>query len=307
MDNRKIFLDLIQRRLSYLKAEVSLANSLNLTDINIYAENFYRDLLNLMGYTFNNTNFNIQNCAHVDLIDTKNKVAIQVTSQNDSEKIKEAIYGFYKDPEHKYYKLKLLLLSKDAKDYKTKFGKNFDHKKDVIDINRLFAEINNKEFEDIQKIATFLDTQILTERKQTESSEVETIMALINYLSQNKNRVILDAEIIVDPEKKIEKRFKVYSSYLREQYQNLFCSYNQALMIATEKIDSVNAIIISEYLRDESDILLIKENNDPKLALSSLVELFYSKLSINGLKFDKQAIKFYLLDELIKCNVFPNK
>jgi hypothetical protein len=60
-------------------------------------------------------------------------------------------------------------------------------------------------------------------------------------------------------------------------------------------------------LKDESDIILTKENNNPKLALHSLVELFYGKLSSNGVTFDKQAIKFYLLDELIKCNVFPNK
>ena len=69
----------------------------------------------------------------------------------------------------------------------------------------------------------------------------------------------------------------------------------------------MEAEIISDFLKDESDIILTKENNNPKLALHSLVELFYGKLSSNGVTFDKQAIKFYLLDELIKCNVFPNK
>lgn len=69
----------------------------------------------------------------------------------------------------------------------------------------------------------------------------------------------------------------------------------------------MEAEIISDFLKDESDIILTKENNNPKLALHSLVELFYEKLSSNGVKFDKQAIKFYLLDELINCNVFPNK
>jgi hypothetical protein len=69
----------------------------------------------------------------------------------------------------------------------------------------------------------------------------------------------------------------------------------------------VEAEIIADFLRDESDIILTKENNNAKLALHSLVELFYDKLSEKGVVFNKQAIKFYLLDELIKCNVFPNK
>src|SRR5690606_23746555 len=93
MDNRQSYLTLIGRRLAYLKAEVELLNSLNLTDINVYAENFYRDFFNLLGYEFENTNFIENNFAHIDLIDTKNKLAIQVTSQNDNKKIKEAIDG----------------------------------------------------------------------------------------------------------------------------------------------------------------------------------------------------------------------
>lgn len=40
MDNRHLYLTLIGKRLAYLKTEVELFNSLNLTDINVYAENF---------------------------------------------------------------------------------------------------------------------------------------------------------------------------------------------------------------------------------------------------------------------------
>src|SRR5690606_27999550 len=38
----------------------------------------------------------------------------------------------------------------------------------------------------------------------------------------------------------------------------------------------------ADFLRDESDIILTRENNNPKLALHSLVELFYGKLSVNS-------------------------
>jgi hypothetical protein len=308
MDNRQSYISLIIRRLSYLKTEVTAFNTLNLTDINVIAENFYRDFFNLIGFKFTNTNFESNNYAHIDLIDTVNKQAIQVTSQNDNIKIKEAIDGFFAKPENKDYKLQILLISKDAKNYRTKFGNNFNHKEDVLDINRLLAIINDiTEIDTIKGIADFLNKNVLTERRKTECSEVETIMELINYLSLNKNRVIIDKAINVDPKNKIENRFSEHSDYLKQQYSELYAKYNGALVEATSKIDGVEAEIISDFLKDESDIILTKENNNPKLALHSLVELFYGKLSSNGVTFDKQAIKFYLLDELIKCNVFPNK
>lgn len=308
MDNRQSYISLIIRRLSYLKTEVTAFNTLNLTDINVIAENFYRDFFNLIGFKFTNTNFESNNYAHIDLIDTVNKQAIQVTSQNDNIKIKEAIDGFFAKSENKDYKLQILLISKDAKDYRTKFGNNFNHKEDVLDINRLLAIISDiAEIDTIKGIADFLDKNVLTERHKAECSEVETIMELINYLSLNKNRIIDDIVIDVDPKFKIENRFSEHSEYLKQQYSNLYAKYNGPLVEATSKIDGVQAEIISEYLRDESDIMLTKENNNPKMALYSLVDLFYNKLSSNGVTFDKQAIKFYLLDELIKCNVFPNK
>ena len=308
MDNRHIYISLITKRLTYLQKEVENFNSLNLTDINIFAENFYRDLFNLIGFKFNNTNFESNNFAYIDLIDTVNKQAIQITSQNDNIKIKEAIDGFFAKPENKDYKLQLFLISKNAKNYRTKFGNDFNHKEDVIDVKRLLAIINDiKEINTIKNIADFLDYNVLTERKKTECSEVETIMELINHLSLNKNRVIIDKAVNVDPKNKIDNRFSEHSDYLKKQYSELYAKYNGALVEATSKIDGVEAEIISDFLKDESDIILTKENNNPKLALHSLVELFYNKLSSNGVKFDKQAIKFYLLEELIKCYVFPNK
>lgn len=306
MDNRQSYITVITRRLNYLRAEVESFNTLNLTDINVYAENFYRDFLKLLGFNFTNTNYYEQNYAHIDLIDEDHKLAIQVTSQNDNEKIRSAIEGFHAKPEYQGYNLKVLLIAKKAKDYRTKFGHDFNHKEDVLDVDKLLKQIEDKTTPELKEIADFLDNEILPQRKPSESNEVETIMTLIDYLSQNKNREIKDNETIVDPQKKIEVRFSEHSYFIKHQYSSLYGKYNFALITASEKIDTVDAEIISDYLQDESDLLLTKNDNNPKLALAELVNMFYEKLTTNGLKFDKQAIKFYLLNELIKCNVFPN-
>ena len=41
-------MNVISSRLTYLQIMIKNRNSLNLTDINIHAENFYRDLFNLV-------------------------------------------------------------------------------------------------------------------------------------------------------------------------------------------------------------------------------------------------------------------
>lgn len=307
MDRRNIKYNIVEKWLSYIKTRVTLANSLNLTDANIHAENFYRDLFNKLGFTFTNTNFNAQNTAYIDLIDTVNKQAIQITSQNDNNKIKEAVDGFYKTDEYKDYKLQVLLIGKDAKEYTTSFGHNFNHEKDVLDVKRLLSIINNFETDSIAAVADFLENEILEEKSPSESTEVETIMSLIDFLSKEENRQLTEKKDNVDPDFKIYNRFADHANYLTGQYGTLFSVYNTALTKAGEKMDGVMSVIISSYLKDESDALLTKNNNDPKLALGELVEYFYNKLSTNGfVKFDKQAIRFYLLDEMIKCNVFPN-
>lgn len=89
MDLKTNKYNIIERRFAYLKSWVELSNSLNLTDVNIHAENFYRDFFNRLRFKFTNTNFDAQNFAHVDLIDRVNKQAIQITSRTDNVKIKE--------------------------------------------------------------------------------------------------------------------------------------------------------------------------------------------------------------------------
>jgi hypothetical protein len=92
---RKADMDSIIERLSYLKSQVEISTSQNLNDINIHAENFFRDLLNLvMTRQFQNINIVEKNAAAIDLGDKIAKVAVQVTSTNDFAKIEKTVAKF---------------------------------------------------------------------------------------------------------------------------------------------------------------------------------------------------------------------
>ncbi|MFA6867553.1 MAG: SMEK domain-containing protein, partial [Clostridia bacterium] len=223
MDVRQKHMTNIQRRLAYLKSRVEIAGSLNLTDVHIYAEDFYKDLFNLLDHSYINGNSITQNCAFIDLIDVTNKSAMQITSQDDNKKITKTIIGFFgnsEHPEYKNYSLKVLLISKRAKDYNTDFTFNgkyhFNHKEDIIDIERLSSLIKDSGLEKIVKISKFLDNEIDLPRPKTESNEVETIMSLLEYLSDDKNYKEFEGNYFCDPEQKVKSRFKDYADDFKE-------------------------------------------------------------------------------------------
>ena len=93
------------------------------------------------------------------------------------------------------------------------------------------------------------------------------------------------------------------------EYTTLYTIYGEALNIVNETlgIDEAQDIIIMFYLQDISVQFLEEEHDNPIAALNKLVTYFETKLSSNGKKYDRSAIKFYLVNEMIKCRVFPNE
>lgn len=137
---------------------------------------------------------------------------------------------------------------------------------------------------------------------------METITDLIEYISEHK-KVKKPCETEIDPNYKIYKRFKEFADKLVMEYTALRMVYVEALDIVNETlgIDEAQDIIIMIYLQDISMHFLDEAENNPVTALNNLVTYFEEKLSGNGKKYDKMAIKFYLVNEMIKCNVFPNE
>ena len=127
-------------------------------------------------------------------------------------------------------------------------------------------------------------------------------------ISQNR-KVNKDRKTTVDPEYKIYKRFKNFTDKLITEYTTLYTIYGEALNIVNETlgIDEAQDIIIMFYLQDISVQFLEEEHDNPIAALNKLVTYFEEKLSTNGKKYDRSAIKFYLVNEMIKCRVFPNE
>jgi len=316
MMNKEIYLKNVAESLALLSKQVELLNAVNLYDINIIAEDFFTGLLNLIfGYKLKNANVVEKNAQAIDLIDEENKISIQVTSDNSSTKIKHTIHEYIDNKSYEKYDRLIVLILTRKKKYSKPFDTNntflFDKGSDILDIKDLIKSIRGLEIEKIREINDFLGRELCDKvysAKETQANEIDTIIDLIEYISKHKEvKKKIDSE--VDPEYKIFKRFKDFSERLISEYTTLYTLYGDAIETINETIgiDEAQDIIIMFYLQDISMQFLDETNDNPIKALNKLVGYFEDKLSVNGKKYDRAAIKFYLVNEMIKCRVFPNE
>lgn len=316
MMNKEIYLKNIAENLALLSREVAILNVVNLYDINIIAEDFFPGLLNLIyGYELQNANHFEKNAPAIDLVDQKNRIAVQVTSDNSSAKIRHTIEEFNKNQAYNLYDRLVVLILTQKKNYSTNFDTqgrfSFDKASDIWDVEKLIKDIRKLETEQVKSISEYLSEELCNRYysvRETQAGEVDTIIDLIEYISQHR-KVNKNRETMVDPEYKIYKRFKSFADKLIAEYTTLYTIYGEALNIVNETlgIDEAQDIIIMFYLQDISVQFLEEEHDNPIVALNKLVTYFEEKLSANGKKYDRSAIKFYLVNEMIKCRVFPNE
>lgn len=313
--NRELYMKSITEKLTLYKMETSELDKINLYDINITSESFYAGLLNLiMGWNLRNVNFSEKNTPGIDLVDDDNKITVQVTSNNTSDKIKHTIDEFIKNKSYEKYSRLIVLISTEKKNYTTIFDTQqtfeFDKENDIWDVSDLIQKINALSTDQQRKIYEYLQVEmgekVLT---RSEATEVETIMDLIEFITSNRLTEYKRLKTVVDPDYKINNRFKKFANRLTGQYTELLGIYGTALaqIESIRGIDEGEEIIIRMYLQDLSIKYLEEAQNDPMEALNKLVNFFEIKLGKKGKKYDKAAIKFYLINELIKCNVFPNE
>ncbi|MDP1721805.1 MAG: SMEK domain-containing protein [Candidatus Gottesmanbacteria bacterium] len=302
-----------------LRQEVDSLNQARLFDINIQSESFVKDLFNLIFPSYELENINIvkgiANFSAIDLGDETNKIAIQVTSNADGTKIATTIEKFIEKELYKKF-TKLIIFSITKKkatklSFDTKGQFTFNSNTDIQDFNDLIKIIISLSAAKQKEILDFLESEIgeaSSTSKVSRPSEVETILELIEYLSSEKNLNDIREPLDPDPQGKIYKRFSDYSGFLENEIKTYIPRY-EAIRLEAEKVlglDGAKVTWIRTALQVLSERLLREKQNDPKAALDALVDYFDNKLSIRGRTYDQGAIRYYLLHELIECNVFPD-
>ena len=224
---------------------VQRLNSLNYYDINISSENFFIHLLNLIfGWNLKNENFTRRNTAAIDLTDDDNRIAIQVTSNDSAEKIRNTIKKFREDKLYERYDRLIVVVIKKRKSYTAEFGSvlqgkfAFDKKKDIFTIDELIHKIQEIGYRKAAEVCEYLEFQIGTvmDRKR-----VQTIESAFQEICENTNGYMNEDFFEVD-DYRFKKAFEEALKGSAEIHVNgtnkeetLYCILNQVHQMVRDK------------------------------------------------------------------------
>lgn len=155
----------IGNQLAQLITNISLQNSIQLTNINRSAEDFFEPILNITyGLGLRNLNSVQANYPAIDLGDMVNKIAVQVTSDPSSTKFKKTIATFKAhNLEELFSQLWFLILSLDKKT-----SSSDPHvTTNLINITDLYKDICKLQPEKLLWIKDYIDRELYTAPTRT--------------------------------------------------------------------------------------------------------------------------------------------
>lgn len=160
----------INDKLSWYVTTIKNNNAVGYQDANHDAEDVFCFILNVIyDYELINLNKIVNNFPGIDLGDDKNRLSVQVTSDNSSSKIKDTLETFLrKGYINSFDRLIILIIGEKAK-YSTKFNSGalpFNPKKDIIGLKELIVEINKLSEAKLRKISEYIDHTIPFETSQ---------------------------------------------------------------------------------------------------------------------------------------------
>lgn len=205
--------------LSRFVAEVKGLNAINQYGINYLSETVLIPIFKeVFGYTtLENLNNQENNVSGIDLVDSKAKVAFQITATADNEKVKHTLRQFAKAGHYKKYKTLIIYIiterqdSYSDKDYAdiidSKFS--FDKDKGIMDYRDLIKKINSiTDFEVIKRIEgllekQFSDNKLESIKEQFDGSDQESVVT--NLLEVTFPSTLYIGKLAVDRNKVLKK------------------------------------------------------------------------------------------------------
>ena len=136
--NNERYCETISSRLAQLVSEVRQSSASNLHSINIHAESFFREFLNVLyGWKLSNANAVQPNATGIDLLYPGENVVVQVSSTTTHEKVQSSLEKSARFPGAHFF---FVAIADELPNYKKAFDKHgliFDPDADILDTTKL--------------------------------------------------------------------------------------------------------------------------------------------------------------------------
>ena len=264
-------------------------NAINLFDLNISAEDFYKELLNrVYSLDFVNINTEEPNSKAIDLGDKTARQAIQVTSDNSIGKIRSTVEKFIEAKLHNEYDKLTILMLKKKKAYRELPAPSCvalrvcDHLDLVRDIKRNVQSVGQ-----LESLVGFLDDELVTKPQKRSTADAE----ILNTFADNASRYIAEvAEHIVRERKGGVPSLDLDNNELLGKFRRMKCSasYKRKFDRHAVFFHAVNDIIATDAVAGGAATIR---------AIVGLIQCIYFDVldqSINGDRIHNEILRMLL-------------
>ena len=314
--NRTRYYNYIEEKLNFLAYRIEKRGKINLLDLNIHSETFFAELFNIL-YNYNLVNLNSikQNVEGIDLIDTKNKVIIQVSATSTKEKIENSlnkgIYLFYKD-----YNFKFISISKEvssklrATEFENPYNLIFDSQKDILDSTTLLRYILNLEIDKQKILFEFIKKEL---GEEISTIKVDSNLAtIINILAEEdldfKNTEINTTIFVIEEKinynnlngvRELIDDYKIFSVKLDQKY----VEFDRG---GKNRSTSILQIIRKQYIKVKNE----KKDSEEIFygVVENIIKIIEESANYKKLPFEEleMCVDILVVDAFMRCKIFEN-
>jgi len=314
--NRTRYYNYIEEKLNFLAYRIEKRGKINLLDLNIHSETFFAELFNIL-YNYNLVNLNSikQNVEGIDLIDTKNKVIIQVSATCTKEKIENSlnkvIYLFYQG-----YNFKFISISKEvsnklrAIEFKNPYNLIFNSQEDILDSTKLLGYILSLGIDKQKVLFEFIKKELEEEINivKVDSNLATIINILVEEDLDLKNTKINTTTFVIEDKinyndlngvRELINDYKIFSVKLDQKYTEFDRE-------GINRSTSILQIIRRQYIK------LRNEKKDSEEVFYGVVEnimkIIEESSNYRVLPFEEleMCVDILVVDAFMRCKIFEN-
>lgn len=311
--NRDIYVSKIKTLLNILKGEIKDSGKLNLLDINVHAEDFFRDLLNIIyGWQLQNMNQWNQNAAGGDLWYDGGKLVIQVSSTKTKDKIQSSIDKLSAE-QFSGYRFKFMRIDGDVvklrkESYNTHDDIVFDPSDDIIDLSSLLNEIAHLGIDSLRKVYDLCLKEIipLDMLKVSETDLAIVVKALATNVkdwSKERRPIEYDVEKKIvfnhlEEHRRLINDYKLYIGKLNAVYDEFVDNGTDYSFIILQNLSDMYSRYLNQFESNALFEKIIDEAREVALNSRSAEDIPVDRLNV--------CINVIVVDAFIRCKFFED-
>lgn len=316
---RKNYFDYIEEKLAILSIRVKNRGKLNILDVHMHSENFYRDLMNLLyDWSLDNINNSIQNVEAIDLIDYNKKIIVQISATVTKAKIEKSLdKKIIEKYAQRGYKFKFVSIAENAdklrnQNYQNPYGVGFEPQNDIFDISSLEKDIIDLQTEKMERVYQFIKAEL---GNMPDSISFNSDLAtIINILAEvkldsdeplgNINMYEIDKKIAfnkLDIASMIINDYKIFYNQIEKKYREFDRMGLNKSMLVLQLLRRmyIDALLNNKY--NNSDLLFVGLIDEVKEIVKNSRN--YSEISKETLEV---CASMLVVDAFMRCKIFKN-